>query len=177
MMNDADYREALVQAYRQAPSNEERVADVRLGKGRARVALTIYDSDADDAGAIDQALFFKALRDAATLAAESLNADADVHLQQLNLNITGDTAGLTLVARARVTTRVGGFITVQAMLSDEDGNGLALAQAVLLAVPATEAPDDAFDAELDKEEAEEEFPSAKMSQVIWETPFGRIFPN
>jgi len=178
MMNDADYREALVQAYREAPSNEERVADVRLRKGRARVALTIYDSDTDDTGAIDQSLFFKALRDAATLAAESLHLDADIRLQQLNVNISGDTTGETLIARARVTTLVGGFITVQSMLSDEQGNGLALAQAVLLAVPATEASEDTFDVEWDDDESESDEASfKKMSQVIWETPYGRIYPN
>lgn len=179
-MTNAEYRDALVQAYREAPSNETRVADVRLRKGRARVTLTLYDSDTDDTGAVDQALFFKALRDAATLAAESLSDNMDVHLQQFNLNVTGDTIGETLVARARVTTMVGGFITVQAMLSDESGNGIALAQAILLAVPVSDTPDeDAFDAQFDEDEdtPESEQAAAKIQQVIWETPFGRIFPN
>lgn len=180
LMTNAEYRDALVQAYREAPSNETRVADVRLRKGRARVTLTLYDSDTDDTGAVDQALFFKALRDAATLAAESLSDNMDVHLQQFNLNVTGDTIGETLIARARVTTMVGGFITVQAMLSDESGNGIALAQAILLAVPVSDTPDeDAFDAQFDEDEdmPDSEQAAAKIKQVIWETPFGRIFPN
>ena len=185
-MRNQQHFQRLEQDYLSAPANFDFISELKVNAGTARVTFDVEEEDQDAAGVIDRALYFKVLHDAARLAANSLVEDRYVAVESFNLYVTRPVATGPLTARARVLTARGTIFTVEVVLVDEQGHRLAHGHGIFVrgttALPDTDY-DFIDDAPLD--DAEDDAPDLDVGdeiylvppQVVWQTPFGLVYPN
>ena len=178
MIREQHYKR-LLKNYAAAPANIDRVTDMSVSSGKAQVTIDIRDEDRDAAGVIDRALYFKVLSDAAQLAANSLVDDRYVMPEFFNMYVTWPIVKGPITAEAQVISARDTVFTIEAYLVDSDGNRLAHGHGVFgrSAVELAEEAPTPFEAESEKDEADEADIELIVPQVVWQTPFGRIFPN
>lgn len=169
VMIDQRHLQNLEQAYLDDLSHPERVVDLVVGAGTARLTLDVTADDLRPDGSLDRGTAFNALHDAAQLAAASLTEDLTLTTDEFILSPTHDVTAQQSTARAQVTTFKRDVIVVAATLTDEDGQTLATARGVF----RLHDEDDLEDMTQDLE-SEDRSP---ITQVVWMTPFGPIFPN
>lgn len=129
-----------------APSSLYGPEDIGVWAGQARIQFQTEDEDRDASGAVDRALYFKLLNDAAALAAGSLVDEHFVTCESFDMYVVRSVAEGELVVLAQVVTARGSLFTVEAVLTDESGRKLARAHGVFIqstvALPSLEDADD-----------------------------------
>ncbi len=138
--------------------------------GQARITFQTESEDRDAVGLIDRTLYFKLLSDASSMAAGSLVEDRFVLAETFDLYVTRSVTGGQLVALARVVSNRSGLLTVEAVLTDDQGRKVAGAHGVFsrapIALPAVAFSDDE--------------PSADENlgtDSLWDSPLGPVHLN
>lgn len=150
--------------YRALSANRDRLHEVVLGVGVARVVLATRDEDRTAHG-LDRAFLTKALTDAAALVAATTTT-ALLDTARVNLLVDRpQTAAQTVTARAQLVALRAQQVVVRAQVFDEEGRLLARALSVFQPIPNVEA--------MDEEVAFQ--PVAPL--FVWQTPFGPFFLN
>lgn len=171
-MIDQQHLDKLEQAYLADNHRPDQVEDVVVSAGTARITLTVGPADRSAKGILERSFAFEVLNDVAELAAASLAHDGVLQLDQAKLTAPDLADATHVTARAQVTMYREEQIIVTALLFDERGRPLAKSRSRFYLRPEapTSAPEpiDGFT---------EDLGYSPITQVVWKTPFGLIFPN
>ncbi|ARA93051.1 MAG: hypothetical protein D6685_03910 [Bacteroidetes bacterium] len=168
-MIDQRHLHNLEQAYLADHAHPDRVDTLVVGAGSVRLTVKMGDEDRRPDGALKQGTVYDTLHDAAQLAAASLTEDLTLTTDEFVLSPMNDLSAELLTARAQVTTFKRDRIVVAASLTDEHGRTLATARGVFRLHDEEDLED--LTQDLSTEDR------SPITQVVWMTPFGPIFPN
>ncbi len=172
-MISEQHLDRLRRLYTDAPSSLYGPEDIGVWAGQARIQFQTEDEDRDATGAVDRALYFKLLSDAAALAAGSLVEDRFVTSESLDLYFIRSVNEGEIVAMAQVVSARGNLFKVEALLTD--GNGRKLARAHGIFTKSTVHLPDAEEGEDSLERDSED--DMDLEGTVWDSPYGPMHLN
>lgn len=115
----------LQQLYTEAPAGLPYCPDVRVSEGKAQVTLTVEPRHFFHRDSADNAVVFKALHDAALLAASSLVADVMLLTTHFEVDLSGPVWAGPITAMGHVCSSSGSSLAAQARLYNGDDDEVA----------------------------------------------------
>jgi acyl-coenzyme A thioesterase PaaI-like protein len=113
--------EKLERMYLAAPFNDYYDAGVRIQEGEAEVVIPIQEKFRLPSGTLAEAVYFKAMNDAAALAVNAVVEERLVLTLRFNLQLTRHPASGDIIARGLVVGVSGGRFQAECVLTDADG--------------------------------------------------------
>ena len=168
-MIDQRHLHELEQNFLAQTDRPGQIETVVVGAGSARLSLLVSPNDRMRDGTLASNFAFDVLGDVTQLAASSLAPDKHLSTEYFGLSKVRPTESFRALARARVTVYQGNAAVVTAVLLDDAGRPIATAHSLYRLVEA--AP------EVMPAPRDEQPELGPSGPVVWQTPFGPIFPN
>ena len=163
----------LVKRFTDAPSSPYVPEDIAITFGEARIKYQPAPTDFDGSGAVDRAVYFKLMLDAATLAASSLTDRYPVVSESFNVYAMKAAHAGELVAAARLIHAERNTFTVEVRLIDDQGRALASGHGSFsLDLTPRSAPVPA-----DESDTPAVRPAGVAYGALWRTPYGFVHLN
>ena len=125
-----EHHRELRRRYLAAPINQQYGPDLRVSQGSARITLNIGPSLFYPRDAADSSVLFKALHDAAFLAASSLVPDVALLTTRFSLEVSGSAWEEEITAMGRVCSSTAGQFSAEARLYNASDEEVAVGEGV-----------------------------------------------
>lgn len=168
-MIDQRHLHDLEQTFLSQTERPDQIEDLVVGAGSARLTLLVSPNDRMRDGTLASNFAFDVLGDVTQLAAASLAPDRHVSTEYFGLSKVRPAESFRALARARVTLYQGDMAVVTAVLIDDAGRPIATAHSLYRLIDEVRQPEPQAEPQATR--------TSPVEQVVWQTPFGPIFPN